>query len=268
MQPTDDIPSPVTAADEFGDPLTEKKMGIGYNNYYEFTTNKVTVEHIAKDFPMSPWTIEVGGLAESPRTFTAEELNQLFRPEERIYRMRCVEAWSMVLPWTGFPLKRLLDLVKPTKEAKYVEFVSEADPEHMPGVKDYSYPWPYTEGLRMDEAMHDLTILATGIYGEPLPPQSGGPVRLVVPWKYGFKSAKAIIKINLRAEEPPTFWSFMNPFEYGFYANVNPDVPHPRWSQAKEKRIGDADFRDTLLFNGYGDQVSHFYDGMDLTKKF
>lgn len=271
IKPVDPAASPVPTAGVPGgleDRLTEIKMGIGYNNYYEFTTNKVQVERLAQGFPMSPWEVKVTGLVDIPRSYSVEELIQLFEPEERIYRMRCVEAWSMVLPWTGFPLHKLIEAVHPKPEAKYVEFISAADDEHMPGLKEYSFPWPYTEGLRMDEAMHDLTILATGIYGEPLPPQSGGPIRVVVPWKYGFKSAKAIVKINFRADEPLTFWSAYNPREYGFYANVNPEVDHPRWSQAKEKRIGDKDFRDTLMFNGYGDQVAALYQGMDLAKNF
>jgi sulfoxide reductase catalytic subunit YedY len=208
--------------------------------------------------------VEVYGLVKNPRTYSVEDLTKAFQPEERIYRLRCVEAWSMVIPWVGFPLSKLLKEVETTSAAKYVRFETLFQPDEMPGQKNPLYPWPYQEGLRMDEAMHDLTLLATGLYGGELPAQNGGGTRLVVPWKYGFKSIKAVIKIELVADEPATMWSTIAPNEYGFYANVNPEVDHPRWSQATERRIGELKRRDTLMFNGYADQVSDLYAGMDL----
>ncbi len=257
------------ATDELGDPLTDYFAITHYNNYYEFSVHKEQVADLAQDFPTDPWTVEVGGLVHNPRTFGLEDLLRLFPQEERVYRLRCVEGWSMVIPWLGFPLAALLQMVEPKSEARYVRFVSISDPAHLPGQAKYprSYPWPYTEGLRLDEAMHPLTLLATGLYGKPLPPQSGAPIRLVVPWKYGFKSAKAIVRIELTDRQPETFWSTIAPQEYGFYANVNPDVPHPRWSQASERRIGETGRRPTLLFNGY-DEVAALYADMDLRKNY
>jgi len=255
------------SVDELEDELTPEEAINSYNNYYEFSLGKEEVARLAKDFKASPWTVEVGGLVGKPRTFDLDDLRE-FTPEERIYRMRCVEAWSMVIPWLGFPLAALLEEVEPTPEAKYVRFETLYDPEQMPGQKSSRFNWPYVEGLRLDEAMHDLTILATGIYGKPLLPQTGAPIRLVVPWKYGFKSIKSIVKIDLVAEMPVSLWMAQSPNEYGFYANVNPDVSHPRWSQASERRIGEAGRRETLLFNGYEEEVAHLYEGMDLTKSF
>lgn len=251
-------------ADELGDPLNSYKDITNYNNYYEFTTDKQGVAVLARDFPTSPWDVQVYGLVHRPRTFSVDELIRKFQPEERVYRLRCVEAWSMVIPWLGFPLRKLLREVEPAGSARYVRFEAVYQPEKMPGQKVPFYPWPYQEGLRLDEAMHDLTILATGLYGGELPPQNGGGIRLVVPWKYGFKSIKAIIKIELTAEQPATLWSTVAPDEYGFYANVNPRVDHPRWSQRTERRIGEFGRRDTLMFNGYAEQVAQLYNGMDL----
>jgi sulfoxide reductase catalytic subunit YedY len=252
---------------ESGDELTPEEAINSYNNYYEFSLGKEEVARLAEDFRTSPWTVEVGGLVGKPRTFDLDDL-QKFTPEERIYRMRCVEAWSMVIPWLGFPLAALLEEVEPTSDARYVRFETLYDPDQMPGQKSSVFNWPYVEGLRLDEAMHDLTILATGIYGKPLLPQTGAPIRLVVPWKYGFKSIKSIVKIDLVAEMPVSLWMAQSPNEYGFYANVNPNVPHPRWSQASERRIGEAGRRETLLFNGYEEEVAYLYEGMDLTKWF
>jgi sulfoxide reductase catalytic subunit YedY len=239
----------------------------GFNNFYEFSLSKTEVARLAEDFVTLPWDLEIGGLVNNPQTFGLEDIFK-FEQEERIYRMRCVEAWSMVIPWNGFPLKKMLEAVEPTSEAKYVRFETLYDPDRMPGQGVPVLDWPYVEGLRLDEAMHDLTLLATGLYGKDLLPQNGAPVRLVVPWKYGFKSIKSIVKIDLVAEEPVTSWAAASPTEYGFYANVNPDVSHPRWSQATERRIGETGRRETLLFNGYGEEVAALYDGMDLEKNF
>jgi sulfoxide reductase catalytic subunit YedY len=238
-----------------------------FNNFYEFSLSKTAVAGLAEDFKTSPWRVEVGGLVSNPNTFGLEDILK-FEQEERIYRMRCVEAWSMVIPWNGFPLRKLLEEVEPTSDAKYVRFETLYDPEQMPGQNSSVLDWPYVEGLRLDEAMHDLTLLATGLYGKDLLPQNGAPVRLVVPWKYGFKSIKSIVGIKLVAEQPVTTWAAASPTEYGFYANVNPDVSHPRWSQASERRIGESGRRETLLFNGYGEEVAALYEGMDLEKKF
>jgi sulfoxide reductase catalytic subunit YedY len=226
------------------------------------------VASLAQGFKPSPWAVEVYGLVNKPKTYGMEDLLKNFTQEERIYRLRCVEAWSMVIPWTGFPLASILKEVEPTSAAKFVRFESVDRPDEMPGLSMSGYSWPYQEGLRLDEAMHDLTILATGLYGEPMPNQNGAPIRVVVPWKYGFKSIKSIIKIELVAESPSTLWNDANPREYGFYSNVNPDRPHPRWSQASERRIGELGRRETLPFNGYGAQVAHLYDGMDLLENY
>jgi len=259
------LPAPSAETDELGAVLTSYEAITNYNNFYEFTTSKERVADLAKDFRTSPWEVEVGGLAGKPRVFGLEDLLK-FEQEERIYRLRCVEAWSMVIPWVGFPLRRLLEEVEPLSGAQYVRFETLVDPEQMPGQKRASFSWPYVEGLRLDEAMHDLTLLATGIYGKSLLPQNGAPVRLVVPWKYGFKSIKSIVKIDLVEEMPVSFWMAAAPHEYGFYATVNPEVDHPRWSQATERRIGESGRMETLPFNGYAEEVAHLYEGMDLSQ--
>jgi sulfoxide reductase catalytic subunit YedY len=235
-----------------------------YNNFYEFSTRKEGVAPAAKNFVTRPWAVEVGGMVHKPKTFDIEDLIKLAPLEDRVYRFRCVEAWSMIIPWLGFPLKRLLDEVEPMGAAKYVAFTTLLDPERMPNQRSDVLPWPYVEGLRLDEALHPLTILAAGLYGKMLLPQNGAPIRLVVPWKYGFKSIKSIVKIALTDKQPPTTWNVAWPEAYGFYSNVNPDVSHPRYSQATERRIGEWGRRDTLIFNGYGDQVAQLYSGMDL----
>ena len=254
--------------DELGDPTNTYEEISNYNNYYEFTTNKEAVAPMAKNFTTSPWTVEVGGMVSKPKTFGLEDLLSMFPQEDRVYRLRCVEAWSMVIPWNGFPLASLLKAVEPTSNAKYVRFETIYRPEEMKGQSSPFYPWPYQEGLRLDEAMNDLTLLATGIYGETILPQNGAPIRLVVPWKYGFKSIKSIVKIELTDKEPTTLWSTIAPNEYGFYANVNPTVDHPRWSQASERRIGELTRRETLMFNGYGEQVADLYADMDLNLNY
>ena len=251
------------AADELGDSLNSFEAITNYNNYYEFTTTKEDVAGMSQDFTTEPWQVEVSGLVNNPKTFDLDDLRR-FEQEERIYRLRCVEAWSMVIPWVGFPLAKLLKEVDPKSEAQYVRFETVLRPEEMPGQTGGWYTWPYVEGLRMDEAMNDLAILATGLYGKELLPQSGAPVRLVVPWKYGFKSIKSIVKIELTDKMPVSLWMAAAPSEYGFFANVNPDVSHPRWSQATERRIGEFGRRKTLPFNGYGEQVASLYNGMDL----
>jgi len=261
-------PSPASQTDEIGDALTSYQAVTGYNNYYEFTQDKQGVAPMAKDFKTRPWTVEVSGLVNKPRTYDIDELLKRFPREERIYRLRCVEGWSMVIPWLGFPLNQLLKEVEPTGAAKYVHFVSLLDRDQMPGQHSPFFVWPYSEGLRLDEAMNDLTLVTSGLYGRDLLPQNGAPLRVVVPWKYGFKSAKAIVKIELAADQPHTLWSDAAPNEYGFYSNVNPTVPHPRWSQESERRIGEADRRPTLMFNGYGDQVASLYAGMDLRANY
>jgi sulfoxide reductase catalytic subunit YedY len=239
-----------------------------YNNFYEFGTGKQDPSARAGSLRTRPWTVKVDGEVKKPRTLDIEDLLKLVPLEERIYRMRCVEGWSMVIPWVGYPLSELIKRVEPTGNAKFVEFTTLLDPQQMPGQKVDVLDWPYIEGLRMDEAMHPLTLLTLGLYGEVLPNQNGAPVRVVVPWKYGFKNAKSIVRIRFSAEMPKTTWMIAIPNEYGFYSNVNPKVDHPRWSQAKERRIGDLLKRETLMFNGYGDQVAGLYSGMDLKKYF
>jgi sulfoxide reductase catalytic subunit YedY len=239
-----------------------------YNNFYEFSTDKEGVAPAAVNFDTKGWQVSVEGLVRKPKVFDLDDLLKVSPPEERIYRMRCVEAWSMVIPWAGFSLSKLLDVVEPTSDAKYVAFETLLDSKRMPGQRSGVLDWPYVEGLRLDEAMHPLTILASGIYGRALPPQDGAPIRLVVPWKYGFKGIKSIVKIKLVATQPPTTWNLAAPNEYGFYANVNPRVDHPRWSQATEQRIGESGRRPTLMFNGYEEQVGHLYAGMDLRANF
>src|SRR6266496_4163300 len=250
--------------DELGDPLTTFNDITNYNNYFEFSERKTSVAVLAENFHPKPWSVQVYGLVKNPKTYAIEDLLSKFTQEERIYRLRCVEGWSMVIPWTGFSLASLLKEVEPTSDAKFVRFETIMRHSEMKGEGNPFYPWPYEEGLRLDEAMHDLTILATGLYGISLPNQDGAPIRLVVPWKFGFKSIKAIVKIELTDTQPNTFWKTVAPKEYGFYSNVNPNHPHPRWSQATERRIGELNRRPTLMFNGYGDQVAHLYDGMDL----
>ena len=262
-----DFPGP-DPDENLAESLTSYEAITGYCNFYEFTTNKEQVDENAQDFVTSPWSVMVNGLVETPRTFTMEEILATYTQEERIYRMRCVEGWSMVIPWVGFPLHQLLEDVVPTAEAKYVLFEAALVPDQMEGANSGLFPFPYLEGLRLDEAMHDLTLLATGLYDEPLPPQNGAPIRLVVPWKYGFKSIKSIVRISLVTDQPPTLWNTIAPQEYGFYANVNPNVDHPRWSQATERRIGETGRRETLFMNGYAEEVMPLYEGMNLTENF
>lgn len=254
--------------DELGDPVNSFEDITNYNNYYEFTTDKTMVNPNSQGFQTKPWDVEVSGLVKNPRRFSVDDLIKKHQPEERIYRLRCVEAWSMVIPWVGFPLSKLIKEAEPTSDAKYVRFETLMDPDQFPGESSPLYPWPYHEGLRMDEAMNDLAILATGMYGGELPVPDGGPIRLVVPWKYGFKSIKAIVKIEFVAEQPRTMWNDIASNEYGFYANVNPQVDHPRWSQSTERRIGEFARRPTLMFNGYAEQVADLYKGMDLSVNY
>jgi sulfoxide reductase catalytic subunit YedY len=261
VKSSNSVPAPMNEAQTPYEKITN------YNNYYEFTTDKEDVARVAKNFNVRPWTVSVEGLVQKPKTFDIDDLLK-FAQEERIYRFRCVEGWSMVIPWVGFPLAKLLAEVEPLGSAKYVAFESVLRPKEMPGQREHTLDFPYVEGLRLDEAMHPLTILATGIYGKQLLPQNGAPIRLVVPWKYGFKSAKGIVKIRLTEREPPTTWNLAATNEYGFYSNVNPTVNHPRWSQANERRIGEYGRRDTLMFNGYADEVAQLYTGMDLRKNF
>jgi sulfoxide reductase catalytic subunit YedY len=239
-----------------------------YNNFYEFGVGKDDPAEYAGSLVTRPWTVAVEGEVKKPRVFDIDELLKLAPLEDRVYRLRCVEGWSMVIPWIGYPLAELIRRVEPTGNAKFVEFVTLADPKQMPGVRSQILDWPYVEGLRLDEASNPLTLLTLGLYGETLPNQNGAPVRIVVPWKYGFKSAKSIVKIRFVAAQPRTAWSKAFPSEYGFYSNVNPDVDHPRWSQATERRLGELAKRKTLPFNGYGDQVAALYAGMDLRKNF
>ncbi len=240
--------------------LTPAAVAGRYNNFYEFTTDKASVARLAAGFPTDPWTITVGGLVEKPFSIGIEDLMARFPAEERIYRMRCVEGWSMVVPWDGFPFAKFIDYCKPLSAARHLRFVSFNDPKHAPGQRDTSFPWPYYEGLRLDEARHDLTLGVTGVYGKPLPMQHGAPFRVVVPWKYGYKSPKSIVSIEFVAQQPPTFWNDLAPDEYSYLSNVDPRVPHPRWSQETERDIGNDDLRiPTLPYNGYADQVASLY---------
>jgi methionine sulfoxide reductase catalytic subunit len=259
--------SAMKETDELGYKLTTCENITSYNNYYEFSYSKTGIAALARDFHTSPWTVSVGGLVDHPRTWTMEEILQHFPSREHVYRMRCVEGWAMVIPWLGFPLADLLNEAGPQPAAGFVRFESVFDPAHMPGQAAGNLNFPYVEGLRLDEAVHPLTILATGLYGKPLPVQDGAPVRLVVPWKYAFKYIKAIVKIDLVEKMPVSTWMTASPSEYGFYANVNPEVDHPRWSQANERYIGENGRRPTRLFNGYQD-VAPLYEGMDLKKNF
>ena len=248
--------------------MTSYKDVTTYNNFYELGTDKSDPAENAHTLKTRPWTVAMEGEVRKPKVYDIDELLKLSALEERIYRMRCVEGWSMVIPWVGFPMSELIKRVEPTGKAKYVEFVTLADPEQMPGVRYQVLDWPYVEGLRLDEAMHPLTIVCVGLYGEVLPNQNGAPIRIVVPWKYGFKSGKSIVKIRFVEEQPKTAWNLAQPSEYGFYSNVNPNVDHPRWSQARERRLGEFGKRPTLMFNGYADQVASLYAGMDLKKNF
>src|SRR5437773_367547 len=248
--------------------LTSFEDITNYNNFYEFSTEKRSVASAARGFITRPWKVEVTGLVNKPKTFDIDELLKLAPQEERIYRLRCVEGWSMVIPWVGFPLSTLLKMVDPLSSARYVAFQTLLDPKRLPNQNTGVLAWPYIEGLRLDEALNPLAILATGLYGQTLPPQDGAPIRLVTPWKYGFKSIKSIVKISLVANQPPTTWNVEWPAAYGFYSNVNPNVPHPRYSQRMEHRIGEYGSRPTLLFNGYADQVGHLYEGMDLRANY
>lgn len=251
--------------------LTSEKDVTSYNNFYEFGTAKTAPAKYAQNLETRPWKVEIEGEVEKPRSFDMDDLLKLASIEERVYRLRCVEAWSMVIPWSGYSLSTLLKQVRPTSKAKYVQFVSDVQPENMPGLRSRIIDWPYVEALRIDEAMHPLVMLVFGVYGKLLPNQNGAPMRLAIPWKYGFKSGKSIVKIRLLENLPETSWVKIAPREYGFYANVNPSVPHPRWSQATERRIGDGIFSprvDTLMFNGYGEQVADLYSGMDLKRYY
>lgn len=239
-----------------------------YNNYYEFSTEKDEPADLAKNFRTRPWKVKIDGDVEKKQELDIDTILKMAPPEERIYRHRCVEGWSIVVPWIGFSLSELIKRVNPTSKAKFVEFTTIYDPTQMPGQRRNVLQWPYVEGLRMDEAMNPLALLCFGMYGEDLPNQDGAPLRIVVPWKYGFKSAKAIVRIHFTGSEPENSWRLSAPQEYGFYANVNPNVDHPRWSQAKERRLGEFYKRPTLMFNGYGDQVASMYTGMDLKKNF
>jgi len=239
-----------------------------YNNFYEFGTGKEDPARNAGTLRPRPWTVEVSGLVAKPGRYALDDLLRGQTIEERIYRHRCVEAWSMVIPWNGFPLRNLITRFQPASRARFVEFTTLLDRNQMPGQKSDVLPWPYVEGLRMDEAMHPLTLVVTGLYGRPLPNQNGAPLRIHVPWKYGFKSCKSLVRIRFVEEQPANTWNVVAPNEYGFYANVNPDVDHPRWSQARERRIGEFFRRPTLMFNGYGDQVASLYAGMDLRRNF
>ncbi|HEY3012166.1 MAG TPA: protein-methionine-sulfoxide reductase catalytic subunit MsrP [Gemmatimonadales bacterium] len=250
------------------DKLTPYEDVTGYNNYYEFGTGKDDPSHNATHFRTRPWKVEVEGEVKRPAVYDIDDLLQPLTPQERVYRHRCVEAWSMVVPWLGIPLRDLIDRLEPTTKAKYVEFTTLLDPQQMPGQQRRILNWPYVEGLRMDEARHPLTLIVTGLYGKSLPNQNGAPLRLIVPWKYGFKGGKSIVKIRFSEQQPMTTWNLAAPNEYGFYANVNPEVDHPRWSQARERRVGEFFKRKTLMFNGYADQVASLYAGMDLRRNF
>jgi methionine sulfoxide reductase catalytic subunit len=262
------VPSPLTTT---GEALTSYQDITHYNNFYEFGTEKTDPSHFSGKFQTRPWTVSVEGLVKKPLTFDIDTLLKLQPQEERVYRHRCVEAWSMVIPWTGYSLSEFIKQCEPLGNAKYVQFLSAVDKKTMPGLGTSNINWPYSEGLRIDEAMNPLTLLTFGLYGETLPNQDGAPIRIVVPWKYGFKSAKSIVKVKFVEKQPHTTWNDLGPDEYGFYSNVNPQVDHPRWSQKTERRIGEPLFkqrRTTLMFNGYGDQVASLYAGMNLKKYY
>jgi sulfoxide reductase catalytic subunit YedY len=257
--------SPFRSGDE---ELTPYEDITGYNNYYEFGSGKDDPARNAGRLKTRPWKIEIAGEVKRPAIYDLDDLLKPFTPVERVYRLRCVEAWSMVIPWSGIPLKDIIDRLEPTSKAKFVEFTTLYDPQQMPGQRSQILEWPYVEGLRMDEARHPLTLIVTGLYGKPVPNQNGAPLRLIVPWKYGFKGGKSLVKIRFTEQQPMTTWNIAAPNEYGFYANVNPEVDHPRWSQARERRVGEFFKRKTLMFNGYADQVASLYAGMDLRKNF
>jgi methionine sulfoxide reductase catalytic subunit len=280
QRPPPDAPveQPLAAADatavagagpyDTDEPLTPYQSVTTYNNFYEFGEDKDEPAENAHTLKTRPWSITVEGEVAKPQVIDIDTLLSWFPLEQRVYRMRCVEAWSMVIPWLGFPLASLIDRLEPTPNAKFIEFTTLLDKDQMPGERDPVLKWPYVEALRLDEAMHPLTLMAAGLYGKMLPNQNGAPLRLVVPWKYGFKGVKSIVKIRFTDTQPKTTWALASPREYGFYANVNPDVDHPRWSQATERRIGDLTRRKTLPFNGYADEVASLYDGLDLRKNF
>ena len=265
------ISTAVAATDDAKEKITEHRYVTTYNNYYEFGTRKSDPVEKSQNFKTNPWNITIDGEVENKITLDMQEINNTFPIEERVYKLRCVEGWSMIIPWMGFSLSKLLEKASPTSKGKFVEFTSVYDPEQMPGQRYPILNWPYTEGLRIDEAMHPLTTMVTGLYGKELPNQNGAPLRLIVPWKYGFKSAKAIVNIKLVEKMPTSSWMRSSPREYGFYSNVNPEVNHPRWSQASERVIGSGILSEripTKMFNGYGEQVANLYSGMDLKKNF
>ena len=259
--------APRSAKYDAGREVTAERDATTYNNYYEFGFDK-SVSRAAQRLPVSPWTIQVDGLVDKPKTLDFDDLMKQVSLEERIYRHRCVEGWAMTVPWTGFPLRDLVRIAAPTSAAKYVVFTTLADPKSMPGLRSSQYEWPYVEGLTMAEAANDLAFLATGLYGKTIPKQNGAPIRLVVPWKYGFKSAKSIVKVSFTDSKPKTFWEGIQPSEYGFWANVNPAVPHPRWSQATERLLGADQRVPTRIYNGYGEQVAGLYAGMPQDRLF
>lgn len=266
LLPFDSLPHlPRRAGD---DELTPWEDVTGYNNFYEFGTGKSDPARHSKAFRTRPWKVDVAGEVARPAEYDVGDLLRGFAPEERVYRHRCVEGWSMVVPWLGIPLGKVIDKLQPTAKAKYVEFTTLLDPKQMPGQRQRVLDWPYIEALRMDEARHPLTLLVTGLYGKTLPNQNGAPIRLIVPWKYGFKGGKSIVRIRFTEAQPETTWNLAAADEYGFYANVNPEVDHPRWSQARERRVGEFFKRKTLLFNGYADQVGSLYSGLDLRKHY
>ena len=265
------IGAAVAATDDAKEKITEHRYVTTYNNYYEFGTRKSDPVEKSQNFKTDPWNITIDGEVENKITLDMQEIKNTFPIEERVYKLRCVEGWSMIIPWMGFSLSKLLEKASPTSKGKFVEFTSVYDPEQMPGQRYPILNWPYTEGLRIDEAMHPLTTMVTGLYGKELPNQNGAPLRLIVPWKYGFKSAKAIVNIKLVEKMPTSSWMRSSPREYGFYSNVNPEVNHPRWSQASERVIGSGILSEripTKMFNGYGEQVANLYSGMDLKKNF
>ena len=248
--------------------LTSYEEATGYTNYYEFSTSKLKPTKLAKDFKIHPWTVSIEGEVKEPLKFDIDEIINMFPLEERVYRWRCVEAWGMIIPWIGYPLADFIKKCQPTSKAKFIEYTTVMDKEQMPGLKTNVLDWPYVEGLRMDEAMHPLALLGVGMYGEVLPNQNGAPLRMVIPWKYGFKSGKSIVRIRFLEKMPKTTWNKQRPEEYGFYANVNPNVDHPRWTQKTERRIGESGRRKTLMFNGYDEEVGSLYSGMDLKKYY
>jgi sulfoxide reductase catalytic subunit YedY len=255
-------------AEQAADKVNSYEDITSYNNFYEFGTDKEDPKNNAHTLSTRPWTVQVAGLVKKPATYQLEDLVKPHKLQDRVYRLRCVEAWSMVIPWQGIPLAEMIKRFEPLPSAKYVAFTTLLRPSEMPGQRRGILPWPYVEGLRMDEAMHPLTLMVTGLYGKTLPNQNGAPLRLVVPWKYGFKGIKSIVRIEFTDRQPPTTWNIAAPNEYGFYANVNPTVDHPRWTQSRERRIGEFRRRPTLMFNGYGDQVAQLYAGMDLRANY